>query len=88
MGRSHHQAYAYLLVPDTETLTKQAQQRLDATQSMKELGSGFYLAMHDLEIRSAGEMLGENQSDNMVEVGLQLYNDRLAELVRALKAEH
>ncbi len=85
VGRSHHQAYAYLLVPDTETLTKQAQQRLDAIQSMEELGSGFYLAMHDLEIRGAGEVLGENQSGNMMEVGFQLYNDMLAEAVRALK---
>ena len=86
VGRSHHQAYAYLLVPDTETLTKQAQQRLDAIQSMEELGSGFYLAMHDLEIRGAGEVLGENQSGNMMEVGFQMYNDMLAEAVRALKA--
>ena len=69
---------------DTETLTKQAQQRLDAIQSMEELGSGFYLAMHDLEIRGAGEVLGENQSGNMMEVGFQLYNDMLAEAVRAL----
>ena len=85
VGRSHHQAYAYLLVPDTETLTKQAQQRLDAIQSMEELGSGFYLAMHDLEIRGAGEVLGEHQSGNMMEVGFQLYNDMLSEAVRALK---
>ncbi|MBI3369636.1 MAG: transcription-repair coupling factor [Burkholderiales bacterium] len=86
VGRSHHQAYAYLLVPDTQTLTKQAQMRLDAIQSMEELGSGFYLAMHDLEIRGAGEVLGENQSGNMQEVGFQLYNDMLGEAVRALKA--
>ncbi len=88
VGRSHHQAYAYLLVPDTETLTKQAQLRLDAIQSMEELGSGFYLAMHDLEIRGAGEVLGESQSGNMLEIGFQLYNDMLAEAVRALKAGH
>ncbi|HET9208231.1 MAG TPA: TRCF domain-containing protein, partial [Burkholderiaceae bacterium] len=86
VGRSHHQAYAYLMVPDVRSLTKQAQARLDAIQSMEELGSGFYLAMHDLEIRGAGEMLGENQSGNMQEVGFQLYNDMLAEAVRALKA--
>jgi len=86
VGRSHHQAYAYLLVPDTETLTKQAQLRLDAIQSMEELGSGFYLAMHDLEIRGAGEVLGEHQSGNMMEVGFQLYNDMLNEAVSALKA--
>jgi len=86
VGRSHHQAYAYLMVPDVEGLTKQAAQRLDAIQAMEELGSGFYLAMHDLEIRGAGEVLGENQSGNMMEVGFQLYNDMLAEAVRALKS--
>lgn len=86
VGRSHHQAYAYLMVPDIEGLTKQAQQRLDAIQQMEELGSGFYLAMHDLEIRGAGEVLGENQSGNMLEVGFQLYNEMLSEAVRSLKA--
>jgi transcription-repair coupling factor (superfamily II helicase) len=85
VGRSHHQAYAYLLVPDVEGLTKMAAQRLDAIQQMEELGSGFYLAMHDLEIRGAGEVLGDNQSGNMMEVGFQLYNDMLAEAVRSLK---
>ncbi len=85
VGRSHHQAYAYLLVPDVQGLTKQAQQRLDAIQAMEELGSGFYLAMHDLEIRGAGEVLGDNQSGNMMEVGFQLYNEMLNEAVRALK---
>jgi transcription-repair coupling factor (superfamily II helicase) len=85
VGRSHHQAYAYLMVPDTESLTRQAAQRLDAIQQMEELGSGFYLAMHDLEIRGAGEVLGENQSGNMLEVGFQLYNEMLAEAVRSLK---
>jgi len=86
VGRSHHQAYAYLMVPDIEGLTKQAAQRLDAIQQMEELGSGFYLAMHDLEIRGAGEVLGENQSGNMLEVGFQLYNEMLSEAVRSLKA--
>ena len=86
VGRSHHQAYAYLLVPDVEGLTKQASQRLDAIQNMEELGSGFYLAMHDLEIRGAGEVLGDNQSGNMLEVGFQLYNEMLGEAVRSLKA--
>jgi transcription-repair coupling factor (superfamily II helicase) len=85
VGRSHHQAYAYLMVPDLESLTKQAQQRLDAIQGMEELGSGFYLAMHDLEIRGAGEVLGESQSGNMLEVGFQLYNEMLSEAVRSLK---
>ncbi len=86
VGRSHHQAYAYLMVPDMDSLTKNAQQRLEAIQQMEELGSGFYLAMHDLEIRGAGEVLGENQSGNMMEVGFQLYNEMLSEAVRSLKA--
>jgi transcription-repair coupling factor (superfamily II helicase) len=85
VGRSHHQAYAYLMVPEIQGLTKQASQRLDAIQQMEELGSGFYLAMHDLEIRGAGEVLGENQSGNMMEVGFQLYNEMLSEAVRCLK---
>ncbi|MBU6501510.1 MAG: transcription-repair coupling factor [Burkholderiales bacterium] len=86
VGRSHHQAYAYLMVPDLEGLTRQASQRLEAIQQMEELGSGFYLAMHDLEIRGVGEVLGENQSGNMLEIGFQLYNEMLAEAVRCLKA--
>ena len=86
VGRSHHQAYAYLMVPDLEGLTKQASQRLDAIQQMEELGSGFYLAMHDLEIRGTGEVLGENQSGNMLEIGFQLYNEMLGEAVASLKA--
>ena len=85
VGRSHHQAYAYLLVHDVSGLTKLAQRRLDAIQQMEELGSGFYLAMHDLEIRGAGEVLGENQSGEMIEIGFQLYSDMLNEAVRALK---
>ena len=85
VGRSHHQAYAYLLVPEIEGLTKQAAQRLEAIQQMEELGSGFYLAMHDLEIRGAGEVLGESQSGNMMEIGFQLYNEMLSEAVRSLK---
>ncbi|MFL6674153.1 MAG: transcription-repair coupling factor [Massilia sp.] len=86
VGRSHHQAYAYLLVNDVMGLSKQAQRRLDAIQQMEELGSGFYLAMHDLEIRGAGEVLGENQSGEMLEIGFQLYSDMLNEAVRSLKA--
>ncbi|HEX2604396.1 MAG TPA: transcription-repair coupling factor, partial [Oxalicibacterium sp.] len=85
VGRSHHQAYAYLLVNDVQGLSKLAQRRLDAIQQMEELGSGFYLAMHDLEIRGAGEVLGENQSGEMTEIGFQLYSDMLNEAVRALK---
>jgi transcription-repair coupling factor (superfamily II helicase) len=87
VGRSHHQAYAYLLTPPGEVkVTPAAVKRLEAIQSMEDLGSGFYLAMHDLEIRGAGEVLGENQSGNMMEVGFQLYNDMLSEAVRSLKA--
>jgi transcription-repair coupling factor (superfamily II helicase) len=85
VGRSHHQAYAYLLVHDVHGLTKLAQRRLEAIQQMEELGSGFYLAMHDLEIRGAGEVLGESQSGEMLEIGFQLYSDMLNEAVRALK---
>jgi transcription-repair coupling factor (superfamily II helicase) len=85
VGRSHHQAYAYLLVHDVQTLTKQANRRLDAIQQMEELGSGFYLAMHDLEIRGAGEVLGDNQSGEMHEIGFQMYSDMLSEAVRCLK---
>ena len=86
VGRSHHQAYAYLLTPDDEALRGQAKKRLEAIQMMEELGSGFYLAMHDLEIRGAGEVLGESQSGDMQEVGFTLYADMLNAAVRALKA--
>jgi len=85
IGRSHHQAYAYLLVTDIRSLTKLAQRRLEAIRQMEELGSGFFLAMHDLEIRGAGEVLGENQSGEIHEIGFQLYSDMLKEAVRALK---
>ncbi|WP_394782122.1 TRCF domain-containing protein, partial [Undibacterium sp.] len=85
VGRSHHQAYAYLMVHDLQSLTKQASRRLDAIQQMEELGSGFYLAMHDLEIRGAGEVLGDNQSGEMHEIGFQMYSDMLNEAVRSLK---
>ncbi|WP_183964308.1 transcription-repair coupling factor [Quisquiliibacterium transsilvanicum] len=88
VGRSHHQAYAYLLIPDEGAITKDATKRLEAIQSMEELGSGFYLAMHDLEIRGAGEVLGDSQSGDMQEVGFALYNEMLNEAVRALKAGH
>jgi transcription-repair coupling factor (superfamily II helicase) len=86
VGRSHHQAYAYLLTPPEEALTAQAKKRLEAIQMMEELGSGFYLAMHDLEIRGAGEVLGDEQSGEMAEVGFQLYADMLKAAVRALKS--
>jgi transcription-repair coupling factor (superfamily II helicase) len=86
VGRSHHQAYAYLMVPDEGGMTKNAEKRLEAIQNLEELGSGFYLAMHDLEIRGAGEVLGENQSGNMQEVGFDLYSQMLNAAVRALRS--
>jgi transcription-repair coupling factor (superfamily II helicase) len=87
VGRSHHQAYAYLLTPPGEVkVTPAATKRLEAIQSMEDLGSGFYLAMHDLEIRGAGEVLGESQSGEMQEVGFNLFNDMLASAVKSLKA--
>ena len=86
VGRSHHQAYAYLMIPDEAAITKDATKRLEAIQQMEELGSGFFLAMHDLEIRGAGEVLGENQSGNVHEVGFQIYTDMIDQAVRALKA--
>ena len=86
VGRSHHQAYAYLLTPPEDALSANAKKRLEAIQMMEELGSGFYLAMHDLEIRGAGEVLGESQSGQMQEIGFNLYNDMLAHAVRSLKA--
>ncbi|HSC81969.1 MAG TPA: transcription-repair coupling factor, partial [Chitinolyticbacter sp.] len=85
VGRSHHQAYAYLLVPDVEGLSGDAKKRLEAIQQMEELGSGFYLAMHDLEIRGAGEVLGDSQSGEMQEIGFSLYSQMLNEAVKALK---
>ena len=86
VGRSHHQAYAYLLTPGPDALTANAQKRLEAIQMLEDLGSGFFLAMHDLEIRGAGEVLGESQSGEMQEVGFQLYTDMLKAAVNALKA--
>jgi transcription-repair coupling factor (superfamily II helicase) len=85
VGRSHHQAYAYLLTPPEEALSKNAQKRLEAIQQMEELGSGFYLAMHDLEIRGAGEVLGESQSGEIQEIGFSLYARMLDRAVRKLK---
>jgi len=85
VGRSHHQAYAYLLLPDEGEITAQAKKRLEAIQMMEELGSGFFLAMHDLEIRGAGEVLGESQSGEMQEVGFNLYAAMLDTAVRSLK---
>jgi transcription-repair coupling factor (superfamily II helicase) len=85
VGRSHHQAYAYLLTHEDAKPTAQAQRRLDAILAMEELGAGFFLAMHDLEIRGAGEVLGENQSGEMQEIGFALYANMLNAAVKALK---
>ncbi len=86
VGRSHHQAYAYLLTPDEEALSATAKKRLEAIQMMEELGSGFFLAMHDLEIRGAGEVLGDSQSGDMQAIGFAMYTDMLNHAVRSLKA--
>ncbi len=86
VGRSHHQAYAYLLIHAEEALSAQAKKRLEAIQMMDELGAGFFLAMHDLEIRGAGEVLGESQSGEMQEIGFNLYADMLNHAVLSLKA--
>jgi transcription-repair coupling factor (superfamily II helicase) len=88
VGRSHHQAYAYLLVDSMDGLTAQAKKRLEAIQAMEQLGSGFFLAMHDLEIRGAGEVLGESQSGEMHEIGFSLYNDMLSAAITSLRQGH
>jgi len=86
VGRSHHRAYAYLLVPpDRRSMTPDAEKRLEAIASMDELGAGFTLATHDLEIRGAGELLGEDQSGQMAEVGFSLYTELLERAVRSIR---
>jgi transcription-repair coupling factor (superfamily II helicase) len=86
VGRSHHRAYAYLIVPERQAMTIDAQRRLEALSSLEELGAGFTLATHDLEIRGAGELLGQEQSGQIHEIGFNLYMDFLARAVAALKA--
>ncbi len=86
VGRSHHRAYAYLTVPDQRAITGDARKRLEAIASMDELGAGFTLATHDLEIRGAGELLGEDQSGQMAEVGFSLYTELLERAVASIKA--
>lgn len=86
VGRSHHQAYAYLMTPPKEIMTADAIKRLDAFTSLEDLGAGFTLAMHDLEIRGAGEVLGEQQSGNMHSIGFSLYMELLEQTVAALKS--
>ena len=85
VGRSHHQAYAYLLTPHEKRMTKDAKKRLDAIASLEDLGAGFTLATHDLEIRGAGELLGEEQSGSMSQVGFSLYMEMLDQAVESLK---
>jgi transcription-repair coupling factor (superfamily II helicase) len=85
VGRSHHRAYAYLVVPDKRAMTPDAEKRLEAIASMDELGAGFTLATHDLEIRGAGELLGEDQSGQMAEVGFSLYTELLERAVRSIR---
>ena len=85
VGRSHHRAYAYLVIPDRKAITKDAEKRLEALASLEELGAGFTLATHDLEIRGAGELLGEGQSGQIAEVGFSLYTELLERAVRSIK---
>jgi len=85
VGRSHHRAYAYLMVPSKRNMTKDAVKRLEAIEAIEELGTGFTLATHDLEIRGAGELLGEEQSGQMHELGFSLYSELLERAVAALK---
>jgi transcription-repair coupling factor (superfamily II helicase) len=85
VGRSHHRAYAYLVVPDRKSITSDAAKRLEAIASLDELGAGVTLATHDLEIRGAGELLGEEQSGQIAEVGFSLYTELLERAVRSIK---
>ena len=86
VGRSHHRAYAYLLLPPDRQVTADAEKRLEALASLEDLGAGFTLATHDLEIRGAGELLGEEQSGQIEEIGFSLYTEMLDRAVRALKS--
>ncbi|MFO1505971.1 MAG: transcription-repair coupling factor [Lysobacterales bacterium] len=85
VGRSHHRAYAYLMVPDGGAISVDAEKRLEALASIEDLGAGFTLATHDLEIRGAGELLGEEQSGQIEEIGFALYSELLDRAVRALR---
>jgi transcription-repair coupling factor (superfamily II helicase) len=86
VGRSHHRAYAYLITPSAKKLTPDAKERLEAIESMEDLGAGFTLATHDLEIRGAGELLGEGQSGQIQEIGYTLYTELLERAVKAMQA--
>ncbi|MDA9319773.1 helicase-related protein, partial [Candidatus Thioglobus sp.] len=85
VGRSHHKAYAYLIIKSHQSITANAKKRLDAIASLEELGAGFMLANHDLEIRGAGDLLGENQSGKISEIGFNLYHDLLMRTIQAIK---
>jgi transcription-repair coupling factor (superfamily II helicase) len=85
VGRSHHKAYAYLVIKSHQSITQNAKKRLDAIASLEELGAGFMLANHDLEIRGAGDLLGENQSGKISEIGFNLYHDLLKRTIYAIK---
>ena len=85
VGRSHHQAYAYLLTPGKKNMTSDAEKRLDAISQAEDLGSGFTLATHDLEIRGAGELLGEDQSGQIHNIGFTLYMEMLERAVKAIQ---
>src|SRR5690606_20030557 len=85
VGRSHHQAYAYLLTPDKRSMTADALKRLDAIASAEDLGAGFTLATHDMEIRGAGELLGEEQSGQIQTIGFSLYMDMLDRAIKAIR---
>ncbi|WIG55159.1 MAG: Transcription-repair coupling factor [Rhodanobacteraceae bacterium] len=86
VGRSHHRAYAYLIVPDKKAMTADAEKRLMALESLEELGAGFTLATHDMEIRGAGELLGEAQSGQIEAIGFALYSELLERAVHALRS--
>ncbi|MDY6978709.1 MAG: transcription-repair coupling factor [Pseudomonadota bacterium] len=88
VGRSHHRAYAYLITPSRKAMTQDAQKRLEAIESIQTLGTGFTLATHDLEIRGAGELLGDEQSGQMMEIGYHMYTELLERAVKALKEGH
>lgn len=86
VGRSHHRAYAYLVIKSYQSLSDNARKRLEAVESLEELGAGFMLANHDLEIRGAGDLLGDNQSGKISEIGFNLYHDLLKRTVDAMRA--
>jgi transcription-repair coupling factor (superfamily II helicase) len=85
VGRSHHRAYAYLVIKSHQSLSKNAKKRLEAVESLEELGAGFMLANHDLEIRGAGDLLGDNQSGKISEIGFNLYHDLLKRTIEAMR---